>query len=54
MDMKKVTEICNDWGIGDPAGVAMLTLAKPYNPNKAVHLNSILREGGRGRRIRDG
>ena len=48
-----MTEICNDWGVDDPAGVAMLTLSKPYNPNKAVDSILFGKEAG-GEGVRGG
>lgn len=41
MDMKGVRKICDDWGLPDTNSVAMATLAKPFNPNKAVHLDKV-------------
>ncbi|KAI8329942.1 ABC1 family-domain-containing protein [Chlamydoabsidia padenii] len=38
LDLKTMTDICNEWGIHDVDMFASITLQKPFVANKAVHL----------------
>ncbi|KAI9321246.1 ABC1 family-domain-containing protein [Dichotomocladium elegans] len=38
LDMDTVAKLCKGWGIEDSNMFASITLQKPFNPNRAVHL----------------